>query len=95
MKVSQSREEGVSDQLIIGDINDKGRNGDTSKSNMMSIWPNNGIVQNASVRHKDGCNMGWLEGHADFRKPTEMNGSTAAKWMDGEARLYYWIAYPN
>jgi len=95
VKVSRIREKGLSDQLIIGDINDNGRAGDTEKSKMMSIWPNNGTVQNVSVRHSGGSNMGWLDGHADFRKPTEMNGSAEAKWMDGEARLYYWIAYPN
>ena len=95
VKISQIKGKGVSDQVIIGDINDNGRAGDTEKSKMMSIWPNNGTVQNVSVRHSGGSNVGWLDGHSDFRKPTEMNGNTSAQWVSDGSNLFYWIAYPN
>ena len=95
IKITQIKGKSLSDQLIIGDVNDKGSNGKIDKTTMLSIWPNKGAVLNSSVRHNGGGNMGFLDGHADFRKPREMTGQTAEKWVVSENYLYYWMTSSN
>ena len=93
LKVTQIKGKSLSEQVIIGDVNDKGSNGKLDKVTMMSIWPNKGATLNSSVRHNGASNVGWLDGHADFRKPLEMTGKTEEKWVVDTNNLYQWITY--
>ena len=95
IKVSQIKGKSLSNQLIIGDINDRGIGGDVSGQKMRDVWPNSRTSMNTSVRHSGSGNFGWLDGHADLRKPSEMTGSSDAKWMGDNYYLNYWIAYPD
>ncbi len=92
VKISQIRGKGLSDQLIIGDINDNGLQGNISSDNMLVVHGNNSTL-NTSVRHNGGGNMGWLDGHVDFRKPKDMTGSTNSQWIAGGYYLYYYMVY--
>ena len=92
VKISQIKGKGMSEQVIIGDVNDNGLQGDLTKANMLVIHGNNSSY-NTSVRHKGGCNIGWLDGHVDFRKPKDMTGKTDEKWVAGGYYLYYYMTY--
>ena len=50
---------------------------------------------NSSIRHRGGGNMGWMDGHADFRRPKEMNGNTEEKWVVDNNYLDYWMVSSN
>ena len=95
VKISQIRGKGMSEQLIIGDINDNGLQGDVTTKKYMLVVHGNNTTLNTSVRHKGGGNMGWMDGHVDFRKPNEMFGKIATKWIAGGYYLYYYLAYPD
>ena len=95
VKVSQIKGKSLSDQLIIGDINDRGIGGDVGGQKMRDVWPNTNTALNTSVRHNGSANMGWLDGHVDPRKQQAMTGSTDAKWVADNCYLNYWIAYPD
>jgi len=95
LKVTQIKGKSMSDQLIIGDVNDLGCNGSTNKTKFLSVFSNTTTLQNITIRHKGGGNMGWMDGHAEFRRPKEMNGRTEDNWVASNNYLYYWMTTSN
>ena len=95
LKVTQIKGKSLSSQLIIGDVNDQGCNGATDKTKLLSVFSNKVSLLNTSIRHNGGGNMGWLDGHAELRKPKEMNGNTEEKWVVDNNYLYYWMVSSN
>lgn len=93
IKNSQVKGKGFSEQVIFGDINDLGLQGNVSEKKLMLTIHGNNASLNTSVRHHGGCNIGWLDGHVDFRKPREMFGKIDSKWIAGGYYLYYYMTY--
>ncbi|MBQ6473210.1 MAG: prepilin-type N-terminal cleavage/methylation domain-containing protein [Victivallales bacterium] len=96
LKTSQLKNKGASSQVLFGDINDNGIGGDAGQSKMVDIWPNiTTDIQRTSQRHLGFGNFGWLDGHADARKPAQMVGDTSSAWKNGVHFTYYWLMYSD
>ena len=93
LKATQLKGKGASAQFLFGDINDHGMNGDITQGPMLQVWANDSKLR-IGKRHNGGINAAWMDGHADFRKPHEMNGVTTAEWKDGNYHVYYFMMYP-
>ena len=94
MKMTQLKGKGPSSQLLFGDICDEGIAGDVSQGKMLDIWPLlTTDVTRSSKRHFGAGNFGWLDGHADVRKSSQLIGNTSAIWVSGENYTNYWIMY--
>jgi len=94
LKMTQLKGKGPSSQVLFGDICDDGIGGDVSQKKMLDIWPHLTTDMNrTSKRHFGAGNYGWLDGHADVRKPQQLIGDTSAKWMSGVNCTNYWIMY--
>ena len=93
LKTTQLKGKGASAQFLFGDINDHGMNGDITQGPMLQVWANDSKLR-IGKRHNGGINAAWMDGHADFRKPHEMNGVTTAEWKDGNYHVYYFMMYP-
>ena len=100
VRVQQLRGKGPSDQVLFGDINDEGIDGNVNQSRMLDIWPNEEASQkHISKRHGKGCNMAWMDGHVDSRTDTTMIGKTESCWIandtDGKrVYAYYFTISP-
>ena len=92
-KTSMLKGKGASDQLLFGDIDDSGYNGDVTAGYMMEIRPN-ASTPHVSRRHNGAGNMAWMDGHVDSRKAADMYGDTSSRWKDGGFFCYYFQLYP-
>ena len=93
----------TSDQLLFGDTHDWGAGYDsglysgqfTSQQYYVSVWNGNFPDKVAtSSRHSRGGNFAWMDGHVDWRKPSEMLGVNNAKWAEYNRALYYFAIRP-
>ena len=94
--ITQLRGKGASDQLLFGDINDNGIDGDVGQAKMLDIWPNtDASPMRTSRRHSGGGNMAWMDGHVDFRKSPQMLGVNQAQWKIYATYTYYFVMFPQ
>ena len=94
MKMTQLKGKGAGSQLLFGDICDEGISGDVGQGKMLDVWTLlTTDTTRTSKRHFGAGNFGWLDGHADVRKSSELIGDTSAQWMSGENYANYWIMY--
>ena len=96
-KTSQLKGKGASDQLLFGDINDDGVNGNVDRGCLLEIRPLGSTASETrfSRRHKGGFNAAWMDGHVDSRKFSDMSGDTNARWKFGALFCYYFQLYPK
>ena len=96
MKTTRLKGKSTSSQVMFGDINDNGIDGDVGQAKMLDIWAHTTTsYPRTSQRHSGAGNFGWLDGHVDSRRPGEMVGDTSSKWMNGVHYANYWIMYPD
>jgi len=92
--INQLKGKSASAQVLFGDINDDGIDGDIRQSNMLDIWPNTTTkMTHIGRRHNGGINTAWLDGHVDFRKSAQMLGVVNSKWGNLVC-AYYFVLYP-
>ena len=95
LKTNQLKGKGASDQVLFGDINDDGIDGNVTQTYMLDIWPNGSTSMNTGRRHNGSSNRAWLDGHVDSRKSGDMYGNTATRWKCGGVFGYYFQLYPT
>ncbi|MBU8902401.1 MAG: prepilin-type N-terminal cleavage/methylation domain-containing protein, partial [Victivallales bacterium] len=90
----QLKNKPASHQLLYGDCNDLGVDGDTSAAKAATLYHSTTSVTGPGTRHEGGINVSWLDGHVSHKRPTELIGSTSASWVHVGRYIYYWALYP-
>ena len=91
----QIKSKPVSHQILYGDNNDLGANGQTSGAYFWNLYHNTIGSYGPGTRHNGRGNYVWADGHTSSNKPSELNGSTDPKWFyNSRYYFYYWEVTP-
>jgi len=97
-KITSLRGKGASCQLMFGDINDAGIDGNIDQGHMLDVWPNTTEKSmRTSTRHQGRATMAWLDGHVDSRTSAQIYGVIDwARWGNKTVVCgYYFFLYPG